>query len=56
MGEKGTHKFRSIRSPELELQVVVSCPVWVLGTELKSTEEQYRALNQGAVSPALTRC
>lgn len=41
-----------IASPELELQAVVSYPVWVLGTELKSSARAVSALNRWAIPPA----
>lgn len=37
---------------ELELQAVVSCPLWVLGTEFRSSARAVSAFNQGATSPA----
>lgn len=36
---------------ELELQVVVSSPLWVLGTELRSEAELIHAVNLRAVYP-----
>ena len=41
-------------SVELELRTVVSCLIWVLGMEPRSTVKEPRALNHQAVSPALT--
>jgi hypothetical protein len=37
---------------ELELQAVVSLPVWVLGTELRSSRRAPGVLNHGTISPA----
>jgi hypothetical protein len=39
--------------PELELQMVVSYVMWVLGTELRSSGRAAGALNQETISPAL---
>ena len=38
--------------PELELQVVVSCWIWVLGTKLRSSARAASALNHWVISPA----
>lgn len=39
---------------ELDLQTVVSCPTWVLRTELRSSGSLANPLYHGASSPALS--
>lgn len=34
-----------VRSPELELQAVVSCPMWLLGREFESSGRAASVLN-----------
>lgn len=51
---------KSLQSPEvkhlleLEPQVVVSSPLWVLGTELRAEAELIHAVNLWAVYPPLS--
>lgn len=35
---------------ELDLQVVMTCPLWVLGPTLGSSERMINTLNHGAIS------
>lgn len=43
---------KSLASLKLELQVVVNCPAWVLGTELGSSVKAISTHNHRVISPA----
>lgn len=49
-GAQGGQK-RSLDLLELEAQVVVSCPTWVLGTKLGPSERARSVLNHCAIPP-----
>lgn len=50
------HSPEGLEYLELELQIVVSCLMWVLDIELRFSVTALHALNQQDISPALTFC